>query len=238
MTILAVKSIPLMRGTNNAWKTVPGLFFADRKRDSRSIERHIASRHYDAVINLGRVDIDFGNCLGRVFNDPSTVRAISTPKALRRTLDDFIPKYTHIGNHWHKSRGYGGMGKSFHAETEVSCVGYDGDAQRHIPGLEYRIVTVGDRIVQASLKGERRTMLNGRNSFAYSWVGVEGVKNGGFIPLLKEAIRTVPGGQSSVLGWDVLSLVGETPCIIEVNTCPGVNSATAGRIISRVKGLL
>jgi len=226
-----------MKGTNNAWKTVPGLYFADRKRDSRSIERHISARNYDAVINLGRVDIDFRNCLGRVFNDHSTIRAFSTQRALRRTLDDFIPEYTHIGRHWHKSRGYGGVGKSFHVETEAVCVGYDGDAQRDIVGAEYRIVTVGDRIVQASRKGERRTLPNGRNDFGYTWIGVEGIRNDGFIPFLKEAVGTVPGGVWSVLGWDVLH-DGDVPTIIEVNTCPGVNSATAGRIVSAVKGLL
>ena len=90
--------------------------------------------------------------------------------------------------------------------------------------------------MQASLKGERRTKRNGRNDFEYTWIGVEGVKKNGIIPLLKEAIREIPGGGLSVFGWDVI--VGEAgPLIIECNTSPGVNDATAARIVNKVKEL-
>ncbi len=237
MAILAIKSIPLMRGTNEAWKTIPGLFFADRKRNARSIERHIGLRNYDAVLNLGRVDVDFRGCRGVVFNDPITVKAISTPKALRRTLNDYIPEYSHTGRHWHKSGGFGGVGTAYFERESPQCAGDTGDAQSHVDGTEYRIVTVGDRIVQASRKGERRTLLNGRNDFAYTWIGVDGIRKDGFIPLLKEAVGAIPGGLRSVLGWDVLRS-GDVPTIIEINTCPGVNSATAGRIISGIREMI
>jgi hypothetical protein len=238
MSVLGIKSVPLERSTNVSWKTVPGFFFVDRARSSHSVERHVATRRYSAVINLGRVDCDLSGSISLVFNTPATIRAISTPKALRKTLNDFIaPVSMDGGPHWHKTKGYGGEGKVFHDEGDEGCHYWNDmgwDRQEHIEGTEYRIITVGDRVVQASRKGERRTALNGRNDFEYTWIGVEGIRQGGFIPLLKEAIGKVPGGGFSVFGWDVLH-DGTRPYIIECNTSPGVNDATAARIINEVR---
>lgn len=237
MSILGIKSIPLERSTNISWKTVPGFYFAHRKRSSRSLERHVASRHYQAIINLGRVDCDFSDAIGTVFNKPTTIVAISTPKALRKTLRQFIPEHNDTVPHWHKSGGYGGHGKTFcpglcdlGARTPV------GDIQRHIDGTEYRIVTVGSSVVQASLKGRRRTKPNGRNDFEYTWTGLKGVQKNGIIPLLKKAIGEIPGGNLSVFGWDII-VSKDGPLIIEGNTSPGVNSATAARIVRKVREL-
>lgn len=237
MTILAIKSIPLQRETNNAWKTVPGLFFASRERDPVSIARHVQRHRYEAVINLGVVDLDLDKHDIKLFNHRDTIRAISTPKALRRTLNDQLPAYTHNGPHWHKSPGFGGDGKHYYKDIQTACVGYNGDTQRHIGGTEYRIVTVGHSIVQASRKGERRTLRNGRNHFAYTWIGVKGIKADGFIPLIKRSLEDIPGAESSILGWDVL-YDGQKPYVIEINTCPGVNQATANRIVTKVRELL
>ncbi len=240
MSVLGIKSIPLERSTNVSWKTVPGFHFAHRKRSSRSLERHVASVRYQAIINLGRVDCDFSGALGTVFNTPDTIRSISTPNALRKTLGDFLPGDGMDGHaHWHKTGGFGGAGKVFHEDGDDGCLHWDKKGwarQTHVEGTEYRIVTVGQSVVQASLKGRRRTKHNGRNDFEYTWIGVQGVKKNGIIPLLKEAIGEVPGASLSVFGWDVL--VGEAgPLIIECNTSPGVNDATAARIVNKVREL-
>ena len=235
MNVLGIKSVPLERSTNVSWKTVPGFYFADRKRSSGSIERHVADRRYQAVINLGRVDCDFAGAVSPIFNSPATIRSISTPRAIRGTLNDFLPAYTQGQPHWHKRPGFGGIGKRLCRDDCV--VGADGDIQDHIEGTEYRVVTVGNRVVQASRKGERRTRANGRNEFDYAWVGVEGIRQTGIIPILKEAIDIVPGGALSVFGWDII-LSEDGPFIIECNTSPGVNDATAARIVKTVREIV
>ena len=235
MSVLGIKSIPLERSTNVSWKTVPGFYFVDRKRDSASIERYVASQRYESIINLGRVDCDFSGSLSPVYNDSATIRSISTPKALRRTLNDYIPPYTKGNAHWHKQGGFGGLGTRYCTEH---CDNTDvGDIQDHLLGTEYRVVTVGHSVVQASRKGERRTRHNGRNEFDYVWIGVEGIRTGGIIPLLKEAIEQVPGGELSVFGWDLLQ-TQDGPFILECNTSPGVNDATAARIVHKVRQLV
>ena len=241
MSILGVKSIPLMKETNRAWKTVPAFYFADRKRSWASIRQHANSRGYEALINLGSVNLDTAAINIPVYNSADTIRAISTPTALRRTLGDFIPPVSMDGGpHWHKRGGYGGEGKVFHDEGDGGCRYWDQpgwDRQEHIEGPEFRVVTVGEKVVQAARKGARRTKRNGRNDFEYTWIGVEGVKKGGFIPLLKEAVGQIPGGDMSIIGWDMLSSV-DGPFIIEANTSPGVNEATANRIAVEVRNLL
>jgi len=234
MTIIGVKSIPLERSTNIAWKTVPNFWFIARERGWHSVLRHINSRTYQAVLNLGAIDLDTDAIRTTVFNKVQTIKAISLPSALRRTLEEFIPEQTTTHPHWHKSGGFGGRGNYF---CDGRCPAHvRGDIQRHIDGTEYRIISVGNSVVQASRKSDRRTRRNGRNEFVYSWIGIEGIRKGGFIPFIKEAIKEIPHGDTSVLGWDVLH-DGDKPWIIEANTCPGVNSHTATRIIEKIKEL-
>ncbi len=225
----------LERSTNVAWKTVPGFYFIDRKRSAASVRDHVSSRKYDAVINMGRLDVDFSRSIGTLFNSTDTIRAVSSPRALRRTLADFLPHERDDVAHWHKTGGFGGSGALFH--PNACNGGYKGDTQEHLTGKEYRIVTVGESVVQASLKGARRTKHNGRNDFAYTWVGVQSIKKTGIIPLLKGAVGKVPGGDRSVFGWDVLLTKGDGPFVLECNTAPGVNDATAKRIITKVREL-
>lgn len=236
MSILGIKSVMLEKETNRAWKTVPGFYFVDRKRSAGSIVRHTKVHQYEAILNLGRIDLDFGVSVTPLFNAPETVRAVSSPGRLRGTLGDaFLPGESTAVPHWHKSVGFGGAGKRYCGGT--CMVDNMANIQEHIDGNEYRIVTVGDKVVQASRKDAVRKKANGRNDFDYTWIGVDGIRQGGFIPLLKEAVERVPGGVRSVFGWDVIH-DGERPWIIECNTSPGVNEATAGRIVRAVRGLI
>jgi hypothetical protein len=233
LSIIAIKSVPLWKETNVAWKTVPDFWFIDRARDPDSVIRHINSRQYEAAINLGRTDIRTDAIGCPVYNRVGTIRAISTPRALRKTIPDFIPASNLDMPHWHKARGFGGKGKRF---CRFNCTGAttNEDIQVHIEGMEYRIVTVGDVVVQAARKSERRPSNDGRNTFTYTWIGVDGIRKDGFIPFLKEAITEIPDGDKSVLGWDVLH-DGTRPWIIETNTSPGVNAFTAARIVGAIR---
>ncbi|NIR92684.1 MAG: hypothetical protein GWO08_03150 [Gammaproteobacteria bacterium] len=141
---------------------------------------------------------------------------------MRKTIPDFLPPYDSVVPHWHKQAGFAGAGKTFHAEP---CSGtLSGDIQAHIEGTEYRINTVSDRIVQA----HRKTPCDG--GFVWEWVGVQALKGTGILPTVKKALKQLPFYERSVLGWDVIHTPDRTH-VLEVNTSPGVNAATAKRIV-------
>jgi hypothetical protein len=136
------------------------------------------------------------------------------------------------GPHWHKTSGYGGNGKIFHEEGDGGCRSYNGDRQTHIDGLEYRVVTVGDVIVQAFLKEHTGRV----GIFNWSWVGLNGIRNKGIIPLIKAAIPNVPNWEFTIFGWDIM--VSDRPYVLEINTSPGVNNATASRIVKQIERMV
>ena len=230
MKFLATRSVPLAKDTRDAWK-LHGVRFARRDRSDISVRNIVITQNYQALINLGNVDRDFSNWPVDVWNPPDLIKSISTATALRRTLGDFLPPHNIVGPHWHKRNGFGGKGKVFHDHARGECPIMGGDVQAHVDGVEYRIITVGDLVVQASRK------LGTFPHFTYEWVGVEGIAQGGFIPFLKEAVSTIKGYERAIIGWDVIH-DGNQPFIIEGNTSPGVNDATAGRIINQVKETL
>jgi hypothetical protein len=240
MTLLVVKSIPLSRDTVRAWKSTNQVTFLRRSRNGEI--PHTIARRYDAILNLGNVQLTVGGSGHRIYNSPNSIRAVSTAPALRRTLGDtdlgVIPPYEFDGPHWHKHSGFGGEGKTFHEDViPTLCHRMRGDVQQHVEGMEYRIISVGERIVQASRKDDSYVdTRTGRRRFNYTWVGVEGIRRGGFIPTIKAATHAIPNGERTIIGWDVI-YDGEKPWIIEANTSPGVNEATAARISSAIRGL-
>jgi hypothetical protein len=229
---LATRSVPLAKDTMEAWRK-QGVIFRHRGRlkvwDIRYHEPHI-----QAVINLGCLDMDFKDVPVPIFNQPSLIRAISAPFALRRTMEEMLPEYTHKGPHWHKTNGYKGVGKKFLPEFEGGCAVIGSESQRHVTGIEYRVISVGDKVVQAQRKHHDGNPLDG---FEFEWVGVKGIAKTGIIPYIHEAIKFVPFSKYSIIGWDVI-LTDIQPYIIEANTSPGVNEATAKRIISVVKEII
>lgn len=227
---LAVRSVPLSTDTQAAWKSVGVVFRARNRPHVWNVRFH--EPHIRAVLNLGNIDLSFTNIPVPVFNAPAVVRQVSAPKALRRTLQEgLLPPSTFTDPHWHKTNGFKGVGKQFHESLTEQCDMMFGDVQRHVRGQEYRVVTVGDLIVQASKK------YGSYPDFTYKWVGVNNIKSNGIITILKKAVACVDGGNMSILGWDVIH-DGERPWIIEANTSPGVNQATAERIITKVKELI
>lgn len=225
-SLLALRSVPLSHGTRNAWHNA-GVRFR-RRGVTKAWSSQYRDNAFAAVLNLGSLSHSFDHVPVPIFNEPETIRSISHPKALRRTLDNFLPPSVDTSHHWHKCGGFGGRGTTFHESRQDDCDDFHGDTQLHVSGMEYRILSVGERIVQASLKH------GSHSQFDWEWVGVEGVKKNGIIPLLKEAIQLIPGADYSVFGWDIIH-DGSQPYILECNTSPGVNEATAQRIVQAIK---
>lgn len=227
---LGVRSIPLGKETRNAWNDC-GVRFVKRSNNTNTrIHRLVEQGNVRGIINLGSLDIECSNLDVPVFNRPDSIRAISHPVALRRTLDEFIPHQDNE-DHWHKGGGYGGTNKIHHVDPE--CDRSLMDRQNHIEGQEYRILTVGDVIVQAAKK-QSIEWKGGRHNVTYVWTGVEGVAKGGFIPHIKKAAQQIPYYNHTVLGWDIIH-DGDRPWTIEINTSPGVNTQSAQRIISQIE---
>ena len=231
VALLLTRSIPLSRTTRDAWSNSGVRIVSRMRANSGDISKTVSDNKARAVINLGNLDINFASLNIPVFNRPDTIRAVSRPLALRRTLPDFIPEHSISGAHWHKTGGFGGRGKSFHEKTLGECAVMAGDVQQHVEGTEFRVITVGDSVVQAAEKS------GPVGNFDYKWVGVKGVRQNGIIPRLKDAVDRVPGGEFSIFGWDVI--VGPSGIhILECNTSPGVNDFTAQRIVNQIERIL
>jgi hypothetical protein len=185
-----------------------------------------------AIINYGNLGHDFNGCNIPVFNSRDAIRAISSPSGLRRTLNDYIPNSNNNGPHWHKSNGFGGVGKTFHEQKDLGCSSYSGDTQSHINGIEYRVLTVGDVVVQAA----RKERIDDSFNFEWTWVGVDGIRSNGIIPHIKSAIENIPDWLYTVFGWDII--VGDRPYVLEINTSPGVNEHTAKRIVKQIERII
>ena len=230
--LLAIRSLPLSKTTADAWRSAGVGFIRRRNHNIDIINKVVERSNIRAIINLGNLNLDFSNIMAPIFNHPDSIRSISSALALRKTLNDYIPKQTFDGPHWHKRLGYGGAGKVFHEDQTDVCFGVSGDSQQHIEGIEYRVITVGDVVVQAHRKDGNDSIGN----FDWSWCGVAGIKQTGIISLIKEAVERIPYHSTTVFGWDVI--VGDSPFVIEINTCPGVNEATARRIVQQIERIV
>lgn len=230
---LVIKCIPLSETTRSAWREA-GCTILPRKYGT-NIPENYANEH-NVIINLGNGELRVPNPEDHIiFNHPDTVWKTYSALVLRETLgNDFVPPYTIKGPHWHKNPGHKGKGKIFHEDIRGECAILSGDSQQHINGIEYRIITVGDSIVQAFVK---ESNASDPFDFYYSWVGVNGVKSDGFIPLIKSALEQIPDYNHSIFGVDVIH-DGNRPWIIEINTSPGVNGFTANRIVKQVERII
>ena len=229
MKALIIRSIPLTTDTISVWHTQETKFLR-RTRDAFVSDK--IGRWFDVIINLGNVDLSSNHAY--IINHPDTIKAASAPKALRNSLNDFLPLENNNGPHWHKGKGFAGDDKIYH-ENACSVIYPSKDVQAHINGQEYRILTCGNKIIQAAKKDNRFSYGYGVPSdFKYEWIGVEGVRKGGFIPLLRGAVELLPGGEDSFIGWDIIH-DGEKPYIIEANFSPGVNEHTVKRLFNALE---
>ena len=68
-------------------------------------------------------------------------------------------------------------------------------------------------------------------------MGIDGIASNGIIPHIKSAITDIPNWEFTVFGWDII--VGRNkPYVIEINTSPGVNNASAQRIVQQIQRII
>ncbi len=235
--IWILRSIPLQKETRNAWRSAGCTLItrsAIRHWNGFTTSKSIGK--WGALINLGNLDVSLNHITCPIFNIHDTIRAISTPIALRRTLNDYIPVASYAGPHWHKGKGYGGKDKIFHKSDCKDKHIIASDLQQHINGKEFRVVTVGDVVVQAARKEPHNGIVG---KFDWYWVGIDGIRTNGIIPHVKSAITNIPNWEHTVLGWDIIVDNNSNDVFtIEINTSPGTNDHTAQRIINQVRRVI
>ena len=237
---LMVRSIPLALSTRDAWKE-SGAMFARRTSDDERISMLAGST--TPIINLGSSQMRLTGV--HVWNEAAVIEPLLTPKASRALLGSLMPsgRYEGAGYYWLKGQGRGGANKeklfmrgaSSHDELKVRATWMDGDVQQHIDGQEYRVITVGEKVVQVT-KRDGGVLASDR---VYEWVGVTGCDSD-----VKDVARMASnllGSDKTIIGWDVIKPTRtdgyELPFILEGNACPGVNAATAGRILDAIEGV-
>ena len=238
MTFLVSHDIPLSRQTVDAWKGEGGLVLK-RHTSSARIEQYI-DRHLDTefVLNLGSaINADIINPNITVINPNRVVQHLWDPVGTRAALDSVLPPIPPLGHRdfWYKTTGRAGMGKLRITDTAFGALAHSrhdtrrpGDFQVHVEGTEYRVITVGGRIVQQFL----RSGPNGDRT--YRWLERAALPNL-ITDVVARATRDL--GTYTLIAWDTIH-DAERGYILEGNCCPGVKPPTAARIVSAVRRLI
>lgn len=229
MKILIYRSIPLSEETQEAWREA-GCKFALRDRTPEDVFDLAERRGYDGVLNLG--DSEFPET-DYVWNTGNTVKTLLTSAAMRRSLlASVMPPAPREGEaFWVKGPGRGGTNKAKVDAYDPARHVYGNmliDLQRHINGQEYRVVTAGTFVVQVSRRTDDRTDPTRRT---YEWVGETGAP--GRVNGIARYATSMLSTPRTVIGWDIVDS-GDRVYILEGNSCPGVNAATAKRIIDKM----
>jgi hypothetical protein len=188
------------------------------------------------IINLGSSNLT----LPGIWNEAAVVEPLLTPVASRELFGFLMPtnRWVSEGFYWLKGAGRGGANKEklyittvFSHDEAVSRTAWsNGDIQLNIVGQEYRVITVGTKVIQVT----KRSGTNGNRD--YEWVGVSAADS-----RVKRIARDAAGlldNEKTIIGWDVIqSMYNGMPYILEGNSCPGVNASTASRILDAVEGV-
>ena len=227
---LLYRSIPLSLTTRDAWRNA-GAMFAKRERTPEQVRNLAGGR---PIINLGSSNLT----LTGIWNEAAVIAPLLTPEASRARLGEFMPtdRWVDAGFYWLKGQGRGGANKervlvatkAEHDELIDRARWMSGDVQRHVDGTEYRVITVGTKVVQVN----KRTDIGGDRT--YAWVGVSDTPSA-VKEVAREAARRLDN-EKIIIGWDVIHQ-GQRVYILEGNSCPGVNAATAGRILDAMEGI-
>lgn len=220
MSIIAVRSIGLGQETREAWRDA-GVSYARR---GRSVEE-VLQMPYDMVLNLGKTSFITDD--PRVWNKGQHIKDLVWPGTARDILGEMMPpRATNFPNDvWIKTPGFGGRGKFRKIVDQSLILPKEWDWQIHIEGQEYRLITVGHRLVQDL----QRYGDNGERT--YQWIRMREVP-AYMKDMAREAARLFDG--NNVIAWDMID-TGERGYILEGNTCPGVSLPTAERIVTEMK---
>ena len=257
MRVMVLRSIVLAQSMVDAWKEVGG-WFPMRERSNESKLDLMANTYGrdGAIINFGDMSFDPTDQEIRVrgidpdlyYNRPDSVRALTKPGPTRRLIGEFLPidpREINPGNFsgealdiWVKAPGQAGQGKTRMTVDwagDIPQIPADWDIQVHKEGQEYRVVTVGTKVIQIN---ERHGVNGNRN---YVWVGVRNAPDP-VKTICREAARRLED-ERTIIGWDVVHKPADyddqtlsQTFIFEGNTCPGTNRALVGRIMSQIKG--
>jgi len=231
MAGLAVRSVQLSADSTQAWKDAD-VQFSRRGRTPDQIIRMGIDNGYEFIINLGKSQFQPGP--GRFdfpaffWNKGQDIVPLLYPGSSRILLDDLMPEKPTAfpADVWIKAPGMKGKGKYKKNIPHALTLPPQWDWQLHTEGTEYRIITVGKRVVQSFIK------TGGAVDREYEWVGLTDT------PIeLKRLARTAAKRLTglNVVGWDIVAPVNGLPRIFEGNSCPGVNYATADRIVTEMR---
>ncbi len=223
--LLLIRSIPLSLETRAAWQTVRA-WFTRRNR----LPDTILALDFELILNLGNSYFDYNdeNDEGRVWNLARNIGMLRNPAKTREYLGAYLPPIPdeYSASYWVKGPGRGGMNKSKHSGYyPAEEIAHNWDIQEHINGQEYRIITVGERVVQQ----HKRLGLDTERE--YHWLPKDNLPKG-LRPMVKSAAKDIEG--LNVIAWDTIINEEKEPFILEGNTSPGVNHATAQRILTEM----
>lgn len=220
MSIIAVRSVQLSERSTNSWKSA-GVAFARR---GRSVEE-VMGLGYSMVLNLGKSAFNAGDD-HRIWNNGPDIVDLIWPGSARTVWGDLMPPrpVEFPADVWLKAPGAGGRGKYKKAIDHPLVLPREWDWQLHIDGDEWRLITVGRRIVQDL----RRHGENGDRE--YEWIRMRHVPSR-VKDIAREAASRLDG--YNVIAWDIID-DGEQAYILEGNTSPGMSSETAGRIVAEM----
>lgn len=235
MSFALIRSITLSHHQVRIWKE-HGAWLPRRERSTDEVLNMLSGdgNRDQKILNMGNTAFDpsdedmegRGLTVTNLWNKGGNIKTIVTPGSTRRLMPELLPPVPSEGKAWVKAPGSGGRGKIFKVLTEPLIVPRSWDVQAHATGQEYRVITVQNKVVQVS----ERHGDNGDRS--YKWVGVRTA------PMtVKDIARTAAkmlSGQN-IIGWDII-LNDSYVRILEGNSCPGVNYATAGRIVAAING--
>ncbi len=227
MKLLLVRSIPVSLDTKRAWRAA-GAKFMRRTREFNTLSQ----LPFDVILNLGDSSFNAMDDLPlKWWNLGANVHKFRSPIDMRKYFEDLIPPVPDMDSvdWWHKQYGRSGSGNAHITDRKFgdTPVLMPGDFQENIVGTEYRFTTVGNRIVQQHMRVDTGT----DNNRSYKWVINDDVPHG-IRPLVKEAVMRVPG--HNVIAWDTIIAEDSQPYILEGNASPGMNKATAIRVVTEI----
>jgi hypothetical protein len=233
MTFVIDQSIALSTETRESWRHAGGIFAA-RHRNPNEVMELAFERNADFILNLGVSTHSWDDPEIPVWNQGHDISGLIYPDTTRQMFGDLLPPKpdeTTI-SFWLKGPGSSGQNKTKREvtlELPVPTPLPNGwDTQLHIDGVEFRAITVNNKIVQGMAR------YGGNEERQYAWVGVAGLPQE-----VKDVVHTAARAMAgnNVLAWDTILDNQNKAWLLEGNSCPGVNLYTAMRVIEQVRAI-
>ena len=238
MSIAAIEGIKLSQSSAAAWREA-GVQTLYPRRIGHPLT--FLQAGHDVVLNLGSRAGSVSSVQrlfdGVFFNPVEVVKATTSQPVFGHIMVDLTPEDMMETDEertvWLKGPGRAGKNKfALGIAGQIYEVPRGFVVQKHIEGEEWRLHSVNDRIVQS----HRRVGENVNRE--YIWMGVKHTPMD-LREMVKEGVRRLHewvdvDSPNTVLAWDLIH-DGDRPYVLEANTAPGMNSATAERIIRQVR---